>query len=55
VKLELVVPDAMADKIAEAIARAARTGKPGDGKVFLYDVRESLRIRTGEREDGALA
>lgn len=54
IKLEVVVPDAMADGIADAIARAARTGKVGDGKVFVYDVQRSVRIRTGELEDAAL-
>jgi nitrogen regulatory protein P-II 1 len=54
VKLEVVVPDEMADRIADVIARAARTGKVGDGKVFVYDVRKSVRIRTGDSEDAAL-
>lgn len=54
VKLEVVVPDEMAEGIVEAIARAARTGKVGDGKVFVSDVGSSVRIRTGELEDAAL-
>lgn len=54
IKLEVVVPDAMADSIVDAISRAARTGKLGDGKVFVYDVSKSVRIRTGELEDAAL-
>lgn len=54
IKLEVVVPDAMADSIVDAISRAARTGKVGDGKVFVSDVGKSVRIRTGELEDAAL-
>lgn len=53
-KLEIVVPDAMADRIVDAIVRTARTGKVGDGKVFVYDVQKSVRIRTGDVEDAAL-
>jgi nitrogen regulatory protein P-II 1 len=47
-KLEVVVPDSLADIVADTITRAARTGKPGDGKVFVSDVRKSIRVRTGE-------
>ena len=54
VKLEVVVPDVMAGSIVEAIARSARTGRVGDGKVFVSDVGTSVRIRTGEVEDAAL-
>lgn len=54
VKLEVVVPEEMAESIAHAIVRAARTGKVGDGKVFVSEVGASIRIRTGESEDAAL-
>lgn len=54
IKLEIVVPDRIAEGIADAIGRAAHTGKPGDGKIFVYDVQKTVRIRTGEREDAAL-
>lgn len=53
-KLELVVRDAMADDVVDAIVRAARTGKPGDGKVFVYDLSRAVKIRTGERDDAAV-
>ena len=53
-KVEVVVPDALADRVVEAITRAAHTGKPGDGKVFLIDVAGAVRIRTGERGEDAL-
>ncbi len=55
VKIEVVVPDAMQDKVVQAIAEAARTGRIGDGKLFVLDVADAIRIRTGERGDGALS
>ncbi|WP_299821369.1 P-II family nitrogen regulator [uncultured Jannaschia sp.] len=54
VKLEVVVPAAMADRVVETIAAAARTGKIGDGKIFVLDVQEAVRVRTGERNDDAI-
>lgn len=53
-KLELVVPDALADQATEAIANAAKTGRIGDGKIFTLDVEKSMRIRTGESGEAAL-
>ena len=53
-KVEIVVPDEWAERVVEAIAQAARTGKPGDGKVFVYDVAEAVKIRTGDRGEPAL-
>ena len=47
-KLELAVDDAVADQVVEAIAGSARTGKIGDGKIFVSDLIEAVRIRTGE-------
>jgi nitrogen regulatory protein P-II 2 len=44
----------MVDAVVEAIANAARTGKIGDGKVFVLDLERALRIRTGETDDSAL-
>jgi len=49
IKLEIVVPDELAAPAIEAIEKAARTGKIGDGKVFVATVDEAVRIRTGER------
>jgi nitrogen regulatory protein P-II 2 len=54
VKIELVVPDSLADQVTEAIAATARTGKIGDGKIFIYEVERALRIRTGELDGEAL-
>ena len=54
VKLELVVPDATAPRVVEAIAAAGRTGKIGDGKIFALDVDTAQRVRTGETGDEAL-
>jgi len=53
-KVEVVVPDKLTDQAIEAIVKAARTGKIGDGKVFVYDVVEAIRIRNDDRGDAAL-
>lgn len=54
VKIEIVVPDDMVKKVVEAIAKSARTGKIGDGKIFVYPVSRVIRIRTGEEGEDAL-
>jgi len=54
VKIELVVPDGLAEKAVTAIKDAAKTGHIGDGKVFVLAVEDAVRIRTGERSDAAL-
>jgi nitrogen regulatory protein P-II 2 len=54
VKIEVAVSDALADQVVEAITKAARTGKIGDGKIFVMDLERALRIRTGEADDEAL-
>ena len=54
VKVEVVIPDELVHKVVEAIERAARTGKIGDGKIFVLPVDEVVRIRTGERGEDAL-
>src|SRR5689334_7779666 len=54
VKLEVAVGDEIAGKAIEAIVKAAKTGKIGDGKVFVVPVEEVIRIRTGERGEAAL-
>jgi nitrogen regulatory protein P-II 1 len=54
VKVEVVVPGDMLDGAIEAVTRAARTGKFGDGKIFVIPVEETIRIRTGERDEHAL-
>ena len=54
VKIEVVVTDSQADRCIEAIVGAARTGKIGDGKIFVYSVEQVVRIRTGERGDEAI-
>jgi nitrogen regulatory protein P-II 1 len=54
VKLEVVVDDDMVARVVEAIERAARSGKIGDGKIFVIPVDEVVRIRTGERGSDAL-
>jgi len=54
IKLEVAVADAMVDACVDAIALAARTGKIGDGKIFIEDVARVIRIRTGEEGDAAL-
>ena len=54
VKLEMVVLDARVEEILGALAKSARTGKIGDGKIFIYDVAEAIRIRNDDRGDAAL-
>ena len=54
VKIEVVVPDDLADQVVEAIVASARTGKIGDGKIFVADVGRAVRIRTGETDAEAL-
>ena len=54
IRIELVVPDALADKVVDTITAAARTGSIGDGKVFVQPVETAVRIRTGERDEAAL-
>jgi len=54
VKIEVAVPAEMVDAVVEAIATTARTGKIGDGKIFVMDVERALRIRTGETDESAL-
>ena len=54
VKLEVVVDDAIAARVVEAIAAAAQTGRIGDGKIFVMPVETALRIRTGERDSDAI-
>ena len=54
VKVEVVVPDKLADQAIEAIVKAARTGKIGDGKIFVTTVEQVIRIRTGETDEAAV-
>jgi nitrogen regulatory protein P-II 1 len=54
VKLEVVVSDDLAERVVEAIAAAAQTGRIGDGKIFVIPIETALRIRTGERNDDAI-
>ncbi|MFC3182976.1 P-II family nitrogen regulator [Cypionkella sinensis] len=53
-RLEIVVSDALADTVVDAITKTARTGKIGDGKIFVLDVERALRVRTGDVDDDAL-
>jgi nitrogen regulatory protein P-II 1 len=54
VKLEIVVPDSRSEEVVTTLSNAARTGKIGDGKVFISEVIEAIRIRNGDRGDVAL-
>jgi nitrogen regulatory protein P-II 2 len=54
VKIEVAVDDKMVERVIEAISQSARTGKIGDGKLFVYDLEQVVRIRTGETGSGAL-
>ncbi len=54
VKVEVVVADSLVGRVVEAVERAAKTGRIGDGKIFVLPVEEVIRIRTGERGEDAL-
>lgn len=54
IKLEIIVSDEIVGKVVKAIEQAARTGRVGDGKVFVSPVEEVLRIRTGEKDEDAI-
>ena len=54
VKLEMVVPDKRADEVIRTLTTAARTGKIGDGKIFVYEVADAVRIRNDDRGESAL-
>jgi nitrogen regulatory protein P-II 2 len=53
-KIEIAVEDALADQVIEAIAASAKTGKVGDGKIFVFDLEQVVRIRTNERGADAI-
>jgi len=54
IKIEIVVEESLADKVADAILTSAATGKIGDGKIFISSVEEAIRVRTGETGKNAL-
>jgi len=54
VRLEVVVDDDQVERVVEAIANAARTGRIGDGKIFVSSIESAVRIRTGERDSDAI-
>jgi nitrogen regulatory protein P-II 1 len=54
VKIEIVVPEALVKEVIDAIEKSAKTGRIGDGKIFVVPVDESVRIRTGERGEEAI-
>jgi nitrogen regulatory protein P-II 1 len=54
IKVELVIATERLDEVLEAMTKAARTGKIGDGKIFVYDVADAVRIRNGDRGPAAL-
>jgi nitrogen regulatory protein P-II 2 len=53
-KIEIAVDDALVDQVVEAIIKSAKTGKVGDGKVFVFELEQVVRIRTGERDSNAI-
>jgi nitrogen regulatory protein P-II 1 len=54
IKIEMVIASERLDEVLEAITKAARTGKIGDGKIFVYDVADAIRIRNGDRGPSSL-
>ena len=53
-KIEVAVDDALVEQVIEAIMKSAKTGKVGDGKVFVFELEQVVRIRTGERDSSAI-
>ncbi|NOZ00890.1 MAG: P-II family nitrogen regulator [Deltaproteobacteria bacterium] len=53
-KIEIVVKDGMAELVVDSIARSAHTGNVGDGKIFVYEISDALKIRTGHRGEAAV-
>jgi nitrogen regulatory protein P-II 2 len=53
-KIEIAIDDGLVDLVIEAIMRSAKTGKVGDGKIFVFDLEQVVRIRTGERDSSAI-
>ncbi len=53
-KIEMAVPEALVEQVIEALSKAARTGKVGDGKLFVFDLKDIIRIRTNERGETAI-
>jgi nitrogen regulatory protein PII len=53
-KIEIAVEDSLADQVIEAIINSAKTGKVGDGKIFVFDLAQVVRIRTSERDAQAI-
>lgn len=54
IKIDVVVESSIADKVVEAIQKAAQTGKIGDGKIFVFSVEQAIRVRTGEKGKEAI-
>jgi nitrogen regulatory protein P-II 2 len=54
VKIEIAVDEALLDQVLEAITKSAQTGRVGDGKIFVFDLAQVVRIRTGERDASAI-
>lgn len=54
IKIEIVTSDSLATKVVDVIEKAAKTGKIGDGKIFVYTIEDVIRIRTGERGESAV-
>ena len=53
-KIEVIIPDEIEDAVVQAISKSAKTGKFGDGKIFILPIKDVIRIRTGERGEAAL-
>lgn len=54
IKIEIVTSDALAQKVVDTVGKVAKTGKIGDGKIFVYTIDDVIRIRTGERGESAV-
>jgi len=54
IRMDIVIPDSALDKIVDAVIRTARTGKLGDGKIFISDISDAIRIRNGDKGERAI-
>jgi nitrogen regulatory protein P-II 1 len=54
IKIEIMMPDDLLERVVEAIRATSQTGQVGDGKIFIYSIEDAMRIRTGERGESAL-
>ncbi|MDH4232484.1 MAG: P-II family nitrogen regulator [Nitrospirota bacterium] len=55
IKIEMIIPDVLLKDVVRTIEQQAKTGRIGDGKIFIYDIEDAVRIRTGQRGEGSIS